>query len=100
MFRTYRFKSFFKIPYQNWIAWASVTPLVTNQCLHPPIHLLQAFMGSTLKLLQCMEFFSLRTLVIGVKLLKEFDDRVKSEHALIVKLLPLPSGIEGHTPTL
>jgi hypothetical protein len=36
-------------------------------------------MGSMLKLLQCTKFLNLHTLVIGAKLLKELDDKVKSE---------------------
>ncbi len=49
-----------------------------NQPPHLRVCLLQTFMGSSLKFLQCMEFFSLHTVVIGAKFLKEFGDMVKS----------------------
>ncbi len=36
-------------------------------------------MGLVTKLLQCIEFFNLHTLVIGVRFFKKLSDKVKSE---------------------
>ncbi len=53
-----------------------------DQPLHHFVCFSQILMGLTLKLLQCIKFFNLHTLVIGAKLLKELSNRVKSGKSL------------------
>jgi hypothetical protein len=62
---------------------------------------MQTFMGSTLKFLQCVEFFSLYTLVIGAKLFKELSDKVKSEKNMCPnsQTVATTPRMEGLTPT-